>query len=101
MPMQILITRMTRDEVKGAIAKLDASELMEIVDPPGPKSTCIVRAKTKMEAPIAERNQVMALLQKVADADSKLVQKAVAERQAARKAKEEAEKAKEKAPDLD
>jgi hypothetical protein len=101
MPMQILITRMKREDVKGAIAKLDAIELLEIVDPPGPKATCIVRAKTKMEAPVNERNHAMGLLQKIADADSKLVQKAVAERQAARKAKEDAEKAKKNAPDLD
>ena len=100
MPMQILVTRMKREDVKGAIAKLDATELLEILDPPGPKSTCIVRAKTKMEAPANERNQAMALLQKIADADSKLVQKAVAERQAARKAEEEKEKAKKNAPDL-
>jgi hypothetical protein len=97
MPMQILVTKMSREDVKGAIAKLDATELMEIVDPPGPKSTCIVRATIKMNAPQNERSQVMALLQKIADADSKLVQKAVAERQAARKAKDDAIK---KAPNV-
>lgn len=94
MPMQILVTKMTREDVKGAIAKLNAADILEIVDPPGPKSTCMVRAKIKMNAPLNERSQVMALLQKIADADSKLVRKVVAERQAARKAKEDAEKAK-------
>jgi hypothetical protein len=93
MPMQILVTKLTRDEVKNAILKLEASEILDIVDPPGPKSTCIVRAKTKMNAPMNERSQAMMLLQKIADADSKRVQEIVAKRQAERKAKAEAEKA--------
>lgn len=92
MPMQILVTKMSREEVKNAIAKLNASEILAIVDPPGPKSTCIVRAKTKMNAPMNERSQSMMLLQKIADADSKLVQEAVAKRKAERKIKEETEK---------
>lgn len=91
MPMQILVTKMTKPDVEAAIAKLNAAEILEIVDPPGPKSTCIVRAKTKMNAPMNERNQAMMLLQKIADADSKLVQETVAKRQAERKAKADAE----------
>ena len=87
MPMQILVRKMTRDEVKGVIAKLNAAEVLVIGDTPGQgKATCLVSAKTKMNAPPNERTQVMGLLQKIADADAKLVQAAAAERQAKRKA---------------
>ena len=90
MPMQILVTKLSREEVKNAIAQLNAGEILDIVDPPGPRSNCIVRAKTKMNAPMNERSQAMMLLQKIADADSKRVQEIVAKRKAA----EEASKAK-------
>lgn len=73
MPMQILVTQMTRKDVDNAIVKLEAAALLETVDPPGPKSTCIVRGKIPMNSPANERAQVMGLLQKIADADSKLV----------------------------
>jgi len=99
MPMQILVRKMSRDEVKGAIAKLNASEVLVIGDAPGEgKASCLVFAKTKMNAPPNERTQVMGLLQKIADADAKLVQAAAAERQAKRKAEADAAA---NAPDVD
>jgi len=81
MPIQALITHLPKSEVKKQIAAMDgAADVLEIVDHEG--AQCLLRSTLHDEAPDNEKSRVNDMVQKIADADSKLVREAVAKAEA-------------------
>jgi hypothetical protein len=90
MPIQILVTKLTKTEVSQMLSNLPgAADVLEIVDPPTKEATCLVRSTVHNEVRGAERQQVVDLAQQIADADSLKVRQWVKAQQEKEKAEAE------------
>ena len=75
MPIQALITHLSKADVTSRVAAIDGgSEVLEVVDSEG--GTCLVRSTTHAEADDAEKSRVAGMIQTIADADSALIRAA-------------------------